>query len=157
MSPPRAACWRYGELVRYALPQPFEDMGHVADVGVRVRGATPEEALARLVLAYASLLSGGAPVDPDREERIVAAGGPGRALAAVALLRELLWRFASERLVPAACEPLRIADDGAEAVVAFGRWDPARHEGADVKAVTQHAARFEREGEGWIAQAVFDI
>jgi protein archease len=143
--------------VRYALPQPYQDLGHVADLGVRVRGATPEEALARLVLALATVLSGGGAIAAESEERIVARGGPGRALASVGLLREILFRFATERLVPAACEPLRIGDDGAEAVVAFGRFDPGRHEGTDVKAVTQHAARFEREGEGWVAQVVFDV
>ncbi len=115
------------------------------------------EALARLVLAFASLLAGGAPVEAEREQRIAVRGGPGRALAAVALLRELLWRFATDRVVPAACEPVRIDDAGAEATIAFGRWDPSRHEGADVKAVTYHAARFEPEGGEWIAQAVFDV
>jgi SHS2 domain-containing protein len=142
--------------VWYALPQPYEDLAHTADVGVRVRGATAEEALARLVLAYAAVVSGGAPVRAEREERIAAAGGPGRALAAVALLRECLWRLATERLVPAACEAVRVDEDGAEATVAFGRVAPDA-EGADVKAVTQHAARFEREGDGWVAQVVLDV
>jgi SHS2 domain-containing protein len=144
--------------VRYALPQPFEDLEHTADLGVRVRGHTPEEALARLVLALGQVLAGGGPVEAEREERIAVSGGPGLALAAVALLRELLYRFATERIVPAACEPIRIDPDGAEAVVAFGRRDPVLHaEGADVKAVTLHAARFEPEGEGWTAQVVLDV
>ncbi|HSN92171.1 MAG TPA: archease, partial [Anaeromyxobacteraceae bacterium] len=67
-------------------------------------------------------------------------------------------RSATEGLLPAACEPIRIAPDGAEAIVAFGRRDPVRHaEGSDVKAVTLHAARFEREGDGWTAQVVLDV
>jgi SHS2 domain-containing protein len=144
--------------MRLALPQPYEDLEHTADLGVRVRGGTPEEVLARLVLALGQVLAGGGPVEAEREERIAVAGGPGLALAAVALLRELLYRFATERLVPAACEPVRIGPDGAEAIVALGRHDPVRHaEGADVKAVTLHAARFEREGGGWTAQVVLDV
>ncbi len=144
--------------MRYALPQPFEDLGHTADVGVRVRGATAEEALARLALALGTLLTGGAGAEPEREEILTVEGGPGLAGTAVALLRELLFRFAAERVVPAAVE-VRSADErGAEAAVAFARWDPARHaEGADVKAVTWHAARLDREGDGWIGQAVFDV
>ncbi len=52
----------------------------------------------------------------------------------------------------------RAAPDGAEATVGFARYDPVRHaEGADVKAVTWHAARLEPEGDGWVAQAVLDI
>ena len=143
--------------MRYALPQSYDDLGHVADLGVRVRGATPEEVLARLVLALATVLTGGGAIAGEREERIAARGGPGRALAAVALLREILFRFATERIVPAECEPLRIDDGGAEARVTFGRFDLERQEGTDVKAVTQHAARFEREGEGWVAEVVLDV
>ncbi|WP_242361497.1 MULTISPECIES: archease [Anaeromyxobacter] len=144
--------------MRLSLPQPYEDLGHTADVGVRTRGATAEEALARLVLAFAALAAGGAAVAAEREERVAVEGGPGLAGSAVALLRELLYRLATEALVPAACEVLRVDAAGTEAVVAFGRRDPVLHaEGADLKAVTWHAARLEREGAGWVAQAVFDI
>ncbi len=95
---------------------------------------------------------------PEREERLAVAGGPGLPGTAVALLRELLFRFATERLIPAEVEVRRAAEDGAEAIVAFARYDPARHaEGVDVKAVTWHAARLEPEGGGWVAQAVLDI
>jgi SHS2 domain-containing protein len=146
--------------VRYALPQPFEDLDHTADLGIRVRGATAEEALARLALALGEVLAGGGPVEPDREERIEVVGGPGLAGTALSLLRELLFRFATERRVPGAVEVLRLGEDGAEVRVASGRHDPVRHaEGVDVKAVTWHAARLEREGDGdgWVAQVVLDV
>jgi SHS2 domain-containing protein len=144
--------------MRLALPQPWEDLGHTADVGVRVRGASAEEALARLALAFGTLVTGGDAPPAEREERVAAASGGGLADAAVALLRELLFRFATERLVPAQVEVHRVGPGGAEATVAFARYDPERHaEGADVKAVTWHAARLEPEGGGWVAQMVFDI
>ncbi len=144
--------------LRYALPQPYEDLGHTADVGVRVRGATAEEALARLALALGTLLTGGVAPGDRLEERVRVAGGPGLAGTAVALLRELLFRFATERLVPAEVEVLSLDERGAEASVGFARHEPEeRGEGADVKAVTWHAARLERDGAGWVAQAVFDI
>ena len=61
--------------------------------------------------------------------------GPGLADAAVALLRELLFRFATRRAIPAAVEVLRVDPSGVEAVVRSGRYDPERHvEGEDVKA-----------------------
>ena len=148
----------YAPGVRYALPQPYEDLAHTADVGVRVRGATAEEALARLALALGTLLAGGGDAPPEREERIAVGGGPGLAGTAVSLLRELLFRFATERLIPCEVEVHRATEDGAEATVAFARYDPSRHaEGADVKAVTWHAARLEPEGAGWVAQVVLDI
>jgi SHS2 domain-containing protein len=144
--------------VRYALPQPFEDLGHVADVGVRVRGGSAEEALARLVLALGTLLTGGDAPLPVTEARVSVRGGPDLAGTAVALLRELLFRFATAREIPAEVEVHRADAGGAEATVAFARWQPERHaEGADVKAVTWHAARLEPEGGGWVAQAVFDV
>lgn len=144
--------------MRLALPQPFEDLGHTADVGVRVRGATAEEALGRLALALGTLLTAGDAPATEREERLSVAGGGSLAGTAVALLRELLFRFATERLVPAAIEVHGADPAGAEATVGFARWDPERHaEGADVKAVTWHAARLEREGDGWVAQAVLDV
>ena len=144
--------------MRLGLPQPYEDLGHTADVGVRVRGASAEEALARLALAFGTLVTGGDAPPPEREERVVAGGGGTLAGAAVSFLRELLYRFATDRLVPVGAEVHRVHADGAEATVAFARYDAERHaEGADVKAVTWHAARLEPEGEGWVAQLVFDI
>ncbi len=144
--------------MRYALPQPYEDLAHTADVGVRVRGATREEALARLALALGTLLTGGGPATPEREERVRVEGGPGLAGTAVALLRELVFRLATAREVPVEVEVERVDGDAAVAAVTFGRHDPARHaEGADVKAVTWHRARLEPEGAGWVAQAVFDV
>lgn len=144
--------------LRYSLPQTFEDLGHTADVGVRVRGATAEEAAARLALALGSLLAAGDAPPPVREERIAVEGGGSLAGAALALLRELLFRFATERLLPATVEVHRLDPAGVEATVGFAPWDPARHaEGADVKAVTWHAARLERDGDGWVGQTVLDV
>jgi SHS2 domain-containing protein len=144
--------------VRLRLPQAYEDLAHTADVGVRVRGASAEEALGRLVLAFSGVVTGGAPAEGAREERVAVAGGPGLAGTAVCLLRELLFRLATGREVPVEIEIERVDAAGAVAGVTFARHDPERHaEGADVKAVTWHAARLEREGDGWVAQAVFDI
>ena len=144
--------------MRLALPQPFEDLDHTADVGVRVRGASAEEALARLALALGALIAGGGAAAPDRTERLAVDGGPGLAGTAVALLRELLFRFATRRRIPAAIEVLRLGEDGVEAVVETAPYDPDVHgEGVDLKAVTWHAARLEREGDEWVGQVLFDI
>ncbi len=141
-----------------ALPQPFEDLGHTADRGDRVRGRSAAEALERLALALGALLAGGAPVEAEEEGRIEVTGGPGLAGTAVALLRELLFRFATRRIIPAAVEVLRVSEDGAEAVVRSGRYDPEGHrEGEDVKAVTWHRARLEEDGGEWVGEVVFDV
>jgi SHS2 domain-containing protein len=144
--------------VRYVLPQPYREVPHTADVGVAVKGASAAEALARLVLALGALLAGGGEVLVEREEELSVPAGADLAQTAVASLRELLYRFAVERLVPGACEILRLDAGGAALRVGFGRYDPERHgEGVDIKAVTYHQARFERVGEAWQAQVLFDI
>jgi SHS2 domain-containing protein len=144
--------------VRWHLPQPFTDLDHTADAGVSVAGASPEEALARLVLAQAALLAGGAAVAPEREHRL-AARGADRAGVAVECLRELLFLFSTERVMAAWCEVESLDETRATLRVGLGRFDPERHgEGVDLKAVTWHAARFEADSGGrWRAQVVFDI
>ena len=143
--------------MRLSLPQPFEDIGHTADLGLRVRGATPEEALARLALALGAVIGGQGPFAPEREERLSVLGGDDATATAVAFLRELLYRFATGRLFPCACEVTRADASRAEGIVAFARWDPERSGGADVKAVTWHAARLEPDGDGWVGQVVLDV
>jgi len=141
-----------------SLPQPYALLDHTADVGVRVEGASAEEALARLALALGALLSGEGPAVAVEEERLEVAGGPDLAGTAVAVLRELLYRFATRRLFPCGCEVERVGPDGATLRVTFARWDPGRgDEGADVKAVTWHAARLERQGDGWVGQVILDV
>jgi SHS2 domain-containing protein len=143
--------------MRYLSPQPYEEMSHTADVGVRVEGSSAEEALARLVLALGSMLAGGGRIALQRQERLELRG-EGFAEIALAVLRELLYRFATERVIPGACEVVRFGETGVELIVEYGPYDPAQHgEGTDVKAVTYHAARFERTGGLWRAQVLFDV
>jgi SHS2 domain-containing protein len=144
--------------VRLTLPQPYEDIGHTADLGLRVRGATPEEALARLALALGAVIGGEGSFPPEREECISVGGGGDRVEAALAFLRELLYRFATAHLFPCACEVTRADGQRAEGFVTFARWDPEAAPGAaDVKAVTWHAAKLERDGNGWVGQVVLDV
>jgi SHS2 domain-containing protein len=144
--------------MRYELPQPYRDLDHTADVGVEVEGSSAAEALSRLVLAQTSLLTGGAPVAAERDERLRASGGDAASIA-VDLLRELLFRFATERTLAAACQVVSFDPrGGAEVVVGIGRFDPAAHaEGLDLKAVTRHGACLEEVEGGWRARIVFDI
>jgi SHS2 domain-containing protein len=144
--------------VAYALPQAYEDLDHTADLGLRVRGGSAEEALARLALALGTLLTGGEAPAPTLEEQLELRGGPDLAGTAVALLRELLFRFATERLVPARVAVRRVDAAGVDAAVGFARCEPGQHaEAVDVKAVTWHAARLEPDRGGWVAQVVLDV
>ena len=143
--------------MRLILPQPWHEIAHTADVGLAVEGDTPEATLARLALALGALLCGDGPVEVIRDDRLIVSGAD-RPQMAVNLLRELLYRFATERLLPAACEVHRFAEREVELTVGFSRWDSRCHsEGTDVKAVTYHAARFDSDGAVWRAQVLLDI
>jgi SHS2 domain-containing protein len=126
---------------------------------VEVEGASAGETLARLLLAQSALLAGGGPVRVERDDRVAVVAQETLAEAAVALLRELLFRFATERVIAGSCEVLALeAGAPAEVAVGFGRYDPELHaEGIDIKAVTRHAARFEEVDGRWRARVVFDI
>ena len=143
---------------RYRMPEPYQELDHTADAGVVVRAPTAEAALGRLILAFASMLSGGAPVRSEREA-IVTVGPGDRAAMAIDILRELLYRFDCERVIPSECEIRRFDPDlGAEVLVALGPYDAEAHaEGTVLKAVTWHDAHFEPRAGEWLAQVVFDV
>lgn len=143
---------------RYRAPQPFEELDHTADAGVLTRGSTADEALARLILALGSLLAGGAEI--RAKTRAVVSVEPGeRTDMAVDLLRELLFRFERDGAIPAEVSVIAFdSANGATVEVGFAAYDSGVHaDGLVLKAVTHHAARFEHECEGWVAQVVFDV
>jgi protein archease len=143
---------------RYTRPAPFEELDHTADAGVIVHGASAEETLAYLVLAFAELVTGGAPADAAGSLRFAVEPGD-RAVMAIDVLRELLYRFERDRVVPLSVEVLRIdPESGTELAIETGRFDPEAHaEGLVLKAVTLHEARFEHGAKGWSATVVFDV
>jgi SHS2 domain-containing protein len=142
---------------RYRLPQPYRELDHTADLAVAVEGSSAAEALARLVLAEAALLAGGGTVEATRSERI-ASSGRDLTEAALGLLRELLYRFATERVIAASCEVLRAEVGAVEVVVEFGPYHPEVHaEGHELKAVTWHRACFEEVAGLVRAEVVFDV
>jgi SHS2 domain-containing protein len=144
--------------VRLARPQPYEEIDHTGDVGVVVRGATAEETLARLVLAFTEIVTGGGPIEPVGEHRVEVEPGD-RATMAIDVLRECLYELDISQSVAAACDVRRFDPaTGGEVVLEVGRYDPdVLTEGVELKAVTFHAARFEEEDDRWVAQIVFDV
>jgi len=145
-------------VIRFERPQPYEEIDHTADAGVIVRGSTREETLARLVLAFADLVTAGRPAKKSCERAFSVEPGDDASVA-VDLLRELFFVFESERLIPIAVQVVRFElDAGAEVLVDLAPYDAVEHaEGLVLKAVTLHEARFERESDGWTAAVVFDV
>jgi SHS2 domain-containing protein len=139
------------------LPQPFEIVDHTADTGVRVRGASREEALARLLLGHAQLLAGG-PAPQASEETTIEVPGGDLALVAVDCLRATHRLFCSRQLIATEVEVLELSEKRAQIRLMLGPYHPQVHaEGADIKAITYHMATFEQDEQGWVAQVVFDV
>lgn len=144
----------------YALPQPFEEIDHTADVGMRVSGATPEACLARLVLGMTALTLGpsAATLEPDMTRHLVVAPDEHVAMM-VDVLRELLFVFDTEHRLPTRCTVHTFGDrEGVSLELAMASIVEDEHEDlTDLKAVTWHEAKLEPLSDGWMAQIIFDV
>ncbi len=143
----------------YRFPQPFEELDHTADVGIRVFGESAPECLARLVLGFTALTlgaSGELEADATLALRVEAAEYD---VMAVDVLRELLYVFDTELRLPTRCivhhfDALR----GVSLELATLRIDEDTHRDiTTLKAVTWHDAKFEPVFDGWHAQVIFDV
>ena len=144
----------------YELPQPYDELEHTADVGVRVRGATAEETLARLVLAFTSLVLGDEePLPSSAAPLLIEIDPADRVGMAVDVLRELLFHFDAHQLLPKRAEVHRFDETTGTAItIGLGRHDPDTHlEAVELKAITWHDAVFEERNGEWIAEIIFDI
>ncbi len=146
----------------WTVPQPFErvlasaDPGH--DGAVRVTGSTPEETLARLVLAQAQLMSGGGPIAPRGEGAIELPGSPDLAVTAVDVLREVCQRYWVAGQIACGVEVVDVSPSRVRLRVVYGNYDPEAHaSGLNIKAVAYHGARFEPLDLGYVAEVVFEV
>jgi SHS2 domain-containing protein len=135
----------------------YEYFDHTADLGIRVRA--PD---VNALFADAGVALFGAVVDDldtvRHEQRIdVEIAGTDLDYLLFDWLRELLFRFDAEHLLFSRFEA--IVGEGELNGSAWGEpIDPARHVlSHEVKAITYHGLRVEREGNGWIAEVIVDI
>lgn len=135
---------------------------HTADVAIEAEADEPGACLAEAALCLAELLLGRDPhgVVPEREAAFTVEAPDLEALA-VAFLAELVWLQQSEDLLWLG-GGVTVQSEGATwRAVARGngvRHDPARHgRGVEVKAVTYHNVRFERQGARWTLRVVLDL
>jgi SHS2 domain-containing protein len=162
----------------------FELLEHTADVGVRARGATLEEAFEQATLGLAEVLgalaaggsggppgrspggsggSGGPPgwspggsAGPGETVTVeVSAPDPGGLL--VDWLNEVLWLREVRQAWLAGVQVDRVGDGAAVGSVTFSSGDPAP-DGTFVKAVTYHRLRVEPDPSGgWLIEVYLDV
>lgn len=143
----------------YDWPEPFEELDHTADVGVRVHGRDADECLARLVLSLSSLILGGSGSLSAEATRALEIEPADRLSMAVDVLRELLYVFDTEHVLPVRCVVHRFDEEsGVLLELAMAPCNEDEHDDiTDLKAVTWHHAVFEPEGDGFIAQIIYDV
>jgi SHS2 domain-containing protein len=72
-------------------------------------------------------------------------------------LAELLYTFDARRLLLSEFR-VRVGDRGLEATARGEPFDPDRHElDVEVKAITYHGLKVEREGDRWLAEVIVDL
>lgn len=130
----------------------YELIDHTGDLGIEVHAPTLEGIFAEAGRALFEILAEAPDPGPLRPEEFPLPPGPPEE-ALREFLAELLYRFSAERTMYVAFEA------GTRAVRALrGVFDPTRHRPkTEIKAVTWHGLRVEREGPGWKARVIFDV
>jgi SHS2 domain-containing protein len=134
--------------------EPFE---HTADLGLRVRAPDLNTLFAEAAEALsATIVEDVAAIEP-RDPLSLRIPGTDRVYLLFDWLRELLYRFDAERRLFRRFE-VRVNDDGLDATAWGEPYDADRHLlSHEVKAITYHGLRVDREGDGWLAEVIVDI
>jgi protein archease len=151
----------------------FELLEHTADVGIRARGATLEEAFEQATLGLAEVLGALAAGPGETVTVEVSAPDPGGLL--VDWLNEVLWLREIRQAWLAGVQVDRVGDGTAVGSVTFSSKGPAREgasgdpapedgscdpapDGTFVKAVTYHRLRVEPDPSGgWLIEVYLDV
>ena len=133
----------------------FELLEHTADVGIRARGPTLEEAFEQATLGLAEVQGALAPGTGEWVAVRVSAPDPGALL--VDWLNEVLWLAETRQAAVAGVRVERVAAAVASGSVVLDPGGPAP-DGTFVKAVTYHRLRVEPDPEGgWLVEVYLDV
>ncbi len=135
----------------------YEVIDHPADLGLRVFGETREELFinaARAMFDRIADLDGVG--DTTRRSVTVEAENPEELL--VRFLSELLYLFTSQELLLSKFKIIRMDAQHLEAEARGEKFSPSRQQlKTEIKAVTYHGLRIDREETGWKAEVIFDV
>jgi SHS2 domain-containing protein len=134
-----------------------ETFEHTADLGLRVRSPDLEALFREAAEGLFSMMVEGDPIRPGDRPLEFRIDGERRDYLLFDWLNELLYAFDTQRLVLGQFR-VRVGEHGLEA---RARGRPLRP-GSDrllheVKAITYHRLKVERDGDGWLAEVIVDI
>jgi SHS2 domain-containing protein len=135
----------------------YEIFEHTADLGIRVRAGSPDALFADAARGlFAVMVTNLDAVRTVEEVRFQLSGDNIEELLHD-WLAELLYTFHARRLVLAEFD-VKVSSAGLSAAARGEPIDPSRHEiDAEVKAITWHELKVERQPEGWEAEVIVDV
>jgi SHS2 domain-containing protein len=135
----------------------YETFEHTADLGLRVRAETLEELFADAARGLFSMIVPEASSIRPSESRVVQINGPPGELLLFDWLNELLYLYETRHLLLGEFD-VTLHDGGLTATVRGEPIDHQRHAlDHEVKAITYHGLKLERQGNQWIAEVIVDI
>jgi SHS2 domain-containing protein len=135
----------------------YRFLPHTADIKVAFEAETLEELFADGTALMSGLLAGSSLVE-QRTERTVRITAADTAELFLGYLRDLLYEYAGESMLPSTAAFERLSETELVARIAGEEIDPERHEHQpEVKAVTRHDFVVESRGGRWYAEVVFDV
>lgn len=135
----------------------YETFEHTADLGLRVRASDLNALLADAARGLFSMIV--VDLDSVRPTEAVSISVPGQPseLLLFDWLNELLYIYEVRRLLLCAFD-VRVNENGLDATARGEPIDPARHVlDHEVKAITYHGLKLERQPSGWLAEVIVDI
>jgi SHS2 domain-containing protein len=135
----------------------FETFEHTADIGLRIRAPDLDTLLAEAGRAlFTVMVDNLAEVRPIEEVCLTVEGDQPDELLRD-WLGELLFTFHTRRLVLSQFD-VCVGPDGLTGRARGEPLDLERHHAdVEVKAITWHGLKVEREGDGWLAEVIVDI
>jgi SHS2 domain-containing protein len=135
----------------------YETFEHTADVGLRIRAEGLDQLFAEAGRALFSLIVANLDEVRPVEEVRFALAAPRNDDLLFDWLAELLYTFDTRRLLLSEFQ----VEVGAGRLSAVARGEPIdqpRHRlDMEVKAITYHGLRLERQNDGWLAEVIVDI
>jgi SHS2 domain-containing protein len=135
----------------------YEFFEHTADVGLRVRAADLDTLFADAAVALFAVMVTNLDAVQPVQELSFALEEDGLDNLLHDWLAELLYTFHTRRVLLKQFD-VRLGDTRLTAVARGEPIDRARHElDVEVKAITYHGLKVEREPPGWLAEVIVDI
>ena len=135
----------------------FETFDHTADLGLRIRARSLDTLFAEAAeVLFSTIVTDLATVLPT-VRREVALPNDDKELLLFDWLKQLLYWWDAEHLLFSKFE-VHVGDNGLVGMAWGEPLDRSRHQlEHEVKAITYHGLRVERENDAWLAEVIVDI